>query len=45
MRFEFVDAYRHKGQSLGYGLKFWPGETVAMLAQEAALKWVNELYQ
>jgi hypothetical protein len=37
--------YRHKKQALGYGLKFWPGETAAMLAQEASLKWVGEHYQ
>lgn len=37
--------YRHRKQALGYGLKFWPGETALLLAEDVSLKWVGEHYQ
>ena len=35
--------YRHKGQHLGYGLKFWPDNVAAMKAQNPHLAGLEEL--
>ncbi len=35
--------YHHKGQYIGYGLKFWPRETALMIQTDGALNWVSLL--
>ena len=37
--------YYHKKRALGYGLKFWPREAMALVGKETDLKWVRECYQ
>jgi hypothetical protein len=37
--------YKHKGQYLGYGLKFWPRETDEMLRKWEGLEWVRKDFQ
>lgn len=34
--------YKHDGDYLGYGLKFWPREVAALLNTNKNLKWVRE---
>ena len=34
--------YRHEGQPLGYGLKFWPREADAVWQQDQQLDWLGE---
>jgi hypothetical protein len=36
-RLIFPTVYRHKGDALGYGIKFWPGDFDAMKAQNPHL--------
>lgn len=37
--------YHHRGQYLGYGLKFWPGEAMDVLRESAAHAWVCEYFK
>jgi len=36
--------YAHKGRRMGNGFKLWPREADALLASDAALKWIGEVY-
>ncbi len=37
--------YQDKGRYLGYGVKFWPRDAMALIQQEGNLAWVNQTYQ
>jgi hypothetical protein len=34
--------YTHKGECLGYGLKFWPRDVATLMASNKNLKWIKE---
>ena len=37
--------YRHKGRSVGYGLKFWPREVDSRLKIDIPFEWIRREYQ